>query len=83
MSFKWHLLLAVLLLLLGFVIWGQVLNGSVTADASIPVNSSTKIHIAVDIPGWGAIIGAVALIVGIGLLFAAVARAFLHPRHRP
>ncbi len=73
MKFKWHLLLAALLVVLGFVIWGQVLNGSVTANAGIPVGSSTRIHITVDIPGGGAIAGAVALIAGSGLMLAAIA----------
>ncbi len=77
MKLKWHLLTAALLVVLGLVIWGQVLDGSVTFNAGFPINSSTKIHVAVDILGWGALIGFVALLAGIGLMLAAIARAFL------
>ena len=78
MQFKWHLLIAALLVAAGLVIWSQVLNGSMTASAGIPI-SNFNIHIAVDIPGLGAIVGAVALIVGVVLMLAAIARAFLRP----
>jgi hypothetical protein len=80
MKFKWHLLTAALLIVLGLVIWAQVLHGSVSANTGLPINSSTKIHIAVDITGWGAIVGSVALPAGTGLMLAAIARAFLRPR---
>jgi hypothetical protein len=79
MKFKWHLLTAALLVVLGLAIWAQVLNGSVSANAGEPISSTTKIHICVDIPGWGAIIGSGALIAGSGLMLGAIARAFLHP----
>ena len=50
-----------------------------SANTGLPINSSTKIHIAVDITGWGAIVGSVALLAGTGLMLAAIARAFLRP----
>ena len=78
MKFKWHLLTAALLIVLGFIVWSQTLNGSVSANVGIPL-SGTKIHICVDIVGWGAIAGAAALVIGVGLMLAAIARSLLRP----
>lgn len=79
MKLKWHLLLSALLITLGLTIWAEVLNGSVSAWAGLPI-SNVKLHIAVDIVGTGAILGFVALIAGIVLLLAAIARAFLRSK---
>ena len=78
MKLKWHLLIAAFLIASGLIIWGQVLQGSITASTGIPIRN-INIHIFVDIPGIGALVGALALIAGSVLLISAVARAFLIP----
>lgn len=79
MPLKTIFVIALLLLVAGFGLWASGTKGNIGMNLAYPL-SAAALKISVTISGLWFLLGALALIVGIALMLAAIARVLQLPR---
>jgi hypothetical protein len=74
MKLKVLLVAALVLVVVGFVCFGQAVNGNINASAGWPVASGTSLHVCVTVTGWWAVAGGCCTMLGSVLLIAGIVK---------